>query len=192
VTLALISASPSDAHKPLQIGGTARGHSLETAQTIPDPAVSWVLYLEMRRPGQVDYFKFWGRAGAVVPIQLGVPKTPALQHFRPVAVVIGPGVQGMRATDSVMMPPGSGAATLRFASPRPETYYERFTRTTSWVTPWYRTPLAESGTYYVAVYDPAGGTGKYFLAVGEKEAFTFWDWLNFPRIVRDVRRFYQP
>ncbi len=192
LVLAMLPAPPAEGHKPLQIGGTASGQSMATAQRIPDPEISWVLYLDLARPGQVDYFRFTSRGGAVVPIQLGVPKIPDLLNFRPVAVLIGPGLPPAPPLPAIDLPAGSGAVAIRFETPLRRTFFEPFTRTTSWVTPEYRIPLPTSGEYFLAVYEPEGRTGKYFLGIGQKEAFSFLDVLRLPCTIWKVRRFYDP
>jgi hypothetical protein len=192
LVLAMLPAPHAEGHKPLQIGGPASAHRMETAQRIPDPEISWVLYLDLPRPGQVDYFRFTGRGGAVVPIQLGVPKIPDLMNFRPVAVLIGPGLPPAPPMPAIDLPAGSGAVTIRFDAPLRKTFFEPFTRTTSWVTPEYRIPLPKSGEYFLAVYEPEGRTGKYFLGIGQKEAFSLLDFLRLPCTIWQVRRFYEP
>ena len=192
LVLAMLSAKQAEGHKPLQIGGTASGQQMATAQRIPDPEISWVLYLDMPRPGQVDYFRFTGRRGAVVPIQLGVPKLPEYMDFRPVLVLIGPGLPPAPALPGIDVPAKNGAVILRFETPLRRTFFEPFTRTTSWMTPEYREPLPESGAYFLAVYEPEGRKGKYLLAIGQKEAFTFLDFLRLPCTIWQVRRFYKP
>lgn len=190
IMLCLGFAGRAEAHKPLQIGGVASGHTRETAQVIREPEVSWVLYLELRQPEQVDTFRFTAHAGAVIPIQLGVPETSEFKRFRPVAVLVGPGLATGSVASRMDLRPGEGSVTLRFEDDPPRTFYEPFTRTRSWVTGAYRTPLPQDGEYHVAVYEPHGVLGKYFLAIGEREAFTPADWLSLPQVIRQVRSFY--
>ena len=190
LVLALLTAPSAEGHKPLQIGGTASGHRMATAQRIPDPEISWVYYLDLPRPGQVDYFRFTGRGGAIVPIQLGVPKIPELLNFRPLVVLIGPGLPPAPPIPGIDLPSGSGAVLIHFETPLRRTFFEPFSRTTSWVTPEYRTPLPQAGEYVLAVYEPDGRTGKYFLAIGQKEAFSVFDFLRLPCTLWKVRRFY--
>lgn len=188
--LAMLLGVRAEAHKPLQIGGVAQGHTRQTAQLIAEPDVSWVLYLERRQPDQVDFFRFLAYKGSVIPIQLGVPRQAELEHFRPMAVLMGPGLPAATLPSGLELGPGEGAVVLRFDQEPPPTFFEPFTRTTSWVTAEYRTPLPSSGLYYVAVIDPSGELGKYFLAIGQREAFGLNDLLAMPEVIRKVRRFY--
>ena len=189
LTGTVLTATAAQAHKPVQIGGTASGHSPETAQAIRNPGVSQVLYLELRSPGQVDYFRFSGAAGDSIPIQLGVPKMPDLSDFRPLAILIGPGLPSAALPREVEVPAGQGLVFIRF-EPGNKTFFEPFTRTTSWVTPEYRRPLPTSGDYYVAVFDPERRTGKYFLAIGQREDFSAADLAKLPEMIGRVREFY--
>lgn len=188
--IGMLFQSRADAHKPLQIGGVAQGHTRQTAQLIAEPDVSWVLYLERRQPDQVDFFRFTAREGAVIPIQLGVPRMAEMERFRPMAVLMGPGLPPSTLSSSLELGPGEGAVVLRFDQEPPRTFFEPFTQTTSWVTAEYRKPLPASGEYHVAVIAPSGQLGKYFLAIGQREAFGPDDLRAMPEVIRQVRRFY--
>ncbi|HEX2728133.1 MAG TPA: hypothetical protein VHM16_00175 [Rubrobacteraceae bacterium] len=193
LVLLLCLAGPADAahaHKPEQVGGVARGHSPESATEIEDPQVSQVFYSELRGPA--DYRKFTGKRGEEALIQIGVPRIERLRDFRPEAVLIGPALPAASKTLPIEMPRGMGAVEIRFRTgAEPDEFFEPFSMTRSWVAPEYRERLPATGEYYVAVFDPSGTRGKYWLAVGEVERFGPYDWLTLPATLWKVREFHE-
>ena len=185
-------ASVAQAHKPMQVGGEAEGHSIEEAKRIEDPQVSQVFYTELRPGSRADYWEFRGDQGEELPVQIGVPKIGRLEGFRPAAVLIGPSLPSAPEGVPAEVPEGIGAVEIGF-QPGAETeeFFEPFSRTSSWVTPEYKEPFPASGEYYVAVYDPEGEGGKYWLVVGGEERFGPRDWLGLPVTLWNVRRFHE-
>ncbi len=108
--------------------------------------------------------------------------------------MLGPGLPeppASLATGRVQVPTGSGTMVLAFGNTEGATFFEPFTRTTSWVTSWFRQKLPRSGVYHIAIFEPAGRTGKYFLAVGRLERFSPDDVKRLPGQIEDIRRFYE-
>lgn len=182
MVLLLSPAVPAEAHRPVSIGGT-----LPEGLVIKEPEISQVLYAELRTPKQLDTIRFTGRKGETVLLQLGIPQIASLKDFRPQAALIGPGLPS-EVTLPFGLPPGSGAMVYAF-DPK-ESFFEPFTRTSSWTGKRFEASLPANGEYRVVVY-AAEGTGKYWLAIGEKEVFGVGDWLSLPLTIWKVRRFHE-
>lgn len=182
ILLVLASMAPAHAHRPVSIGG-----QVEEGLLIKDPDVSQVIYTELREPKQVDTLRVAGKKGEKLLLQLGLPLISRLQDFRPRAAFIGPGLPP-DATLPFVLASGEGAIAYPFEPT--ETFFEPFTRTSSWTGKRFEASFPASGEYRVVVYSESG-TGKYWLAIGEKEVFGPGDWLSLPVTIWNVRRFHE-
>jgi len=181
------------------VAGTAWAHRLITAETQPSSAeaaihikrfaVSQVYYSEVEPERPTTWFTFQGEAGDRVVLSLGVPVIHRLEGFRPVVVLIGPGLPEQT------LPFASPAATGRIYEPaaEPAVFHEHVTGTDSWMLVREETVLPETGRYYLAAY--AGGDlpdrPKLWLSIGYLERFKLRDILGFFGIRRHVRRFHE-
>lgn len=175
----LASIAPAEAHRPLQIGGPP-----SPALTVRDPEVSQVIYAELQAE-QVDVIRFQGKEGQRIVLQLGIPELERLKDFQPVVALLGPGLPRAEG-----LPFGSeqGAKLYPFQADRP--FFEHFTRTSSRMAPPFEISLPATGEYLVSVFSRRG-SGKYWLAIGEKEVFGVRDWLMLPLTIWNVRRFHE-
>ncbi|MGE5707306.1 MAG: hypothetical protein ACM3YO_03155 [Bacteroidota bacterium] len=175
----LATMAPAEAHRPLQIGGIP-----SPAITIQDPDVSQVIYAELSAP-QVDAIRFQGKAGQRIVLQLGVPALVRLKDFQPVLALLGP---GLPPAEGLPFETEQGAVVVPFQKAEP--FFEHFTRTSSWMAPPFEIALPATGEYFVSVFSRRG-SGKYWLAIGEKEVFGVRDWLMLPMTIWNVRRFHE-
>jgi hypothetical protein len=184
----LLIAHPAYAHKPLIVQNDNPNY--ESAQPIPDHAVSWAIYEELG--DSREYYKFEARAGERFFSQMTIPKLEGLREFTPSLVLIGPDLASAKieshkesrvlAWEPFSVPEGMDAVAIDYTGqiPSPE-FYEPFTQTTYWERQQIAVEkLPATGTYYLVVYDhsPAGvieGKKKYTLAVGEREEFSALD-----------------
>ncbi|ARU62790.1 hypothetical protein CBW65_18800 [Tumebacillus avium] len=187
---ALFLPTSAMAHKPLFVERSIGGY--EQAFEIPDPSVSYAAYGELKERGGVDVYKFTLTKQAPFYARISVPNQPATKDFGPAFVLFGPGLPTTNEPPNfpLELPADLGRAILLWNGERDE-FFEPFTQT-SLIQHQLLSKTLEPGTYYIAVYDPTGGTGKYVLATGDKEQFGFLDWLKFPATWYKVRMWYDP
>ena len=136
------------------------------------------------------WFRFTGKAGDRIWIQVGVPLLERFRGLPPRAAVVGPGLPF--ADLGFELPPDHGAVV--FETPRsPRAFDEPFTGTSSWIRIEQEYTLPSSGTWYVVAFSdgPAGGPDKLWMAVGTKERFGLGDLVRFGAIRRFVRNFHE-
>ncbi|HPZ90683.1 MAG TPA: hypothetical protein PLL81_04935 [Bacillota bacterium] len=189
MTLILLSAGIL-----LLLGGPVCAHRPVFPQArepydIPDPAISLAIYRELGA-GQVDYFRFSvPRQGMEFACQLMVPARSRSKDFRPVLVLIGPGLPDPGPEIPVAVPPGLGAEAEEWWDGGK--FFEPFTQTSYRMGPKVRRHLP-AGEWQLAVYHPPGTGGKYTLAVGERESWGWRDLLRFPGLWLRIRWWYNP
>lgn len=180
------------------VGGTVSAHRpifVETENTgpdqpvaIPNPEISWAVYARLTA-GKAEYYEFSvPEEGMQLFAQLLVP-TPAPGNFRPSLVLIGPGLAPEEPGIPVEVPPGMGAMVLPWQEK--ELFFEPFTQTRYHMAEELRTDLGQ-GKYFLAIFEPQGQGGKYTLAVGEEERWSWRDIFAFPGIWLRTRWWYSP
>ena len=85
VTLLLVACPIAYAHKPLAV--QHNNSDYESAQLIPDHAVSWAIYEELGN--SPDYYKFEARVGERFFSQMMIPKIKDESDFAPALALIG-------------------------------------------------------------------------------------------------------
>jgi hypothetical protein len=158
------------AHKYL---GTESLRTRDDPVMVPDHQVSWAAYEELEKEGQVDYYRFEAKKGEEIYASLIIPQIERLSDFEPELALIGPGLP--EGTDSEV--------------DENEVFFEPFTQTSYWERQVIRRKAPEDGTYFVSVWDAEKGTGKYTLAIGEREDFGPGDILDYPSVWWKVRIF---
>lgn len=188
LVIALFLPSAAMAHKPIIIDRSI--DRFETALSIPDATVSYALYGNLAQQGQVDLYKFTLDQETPFHARIAVPKRPQYADFTPAFVVIGPGLPTMNEPPHFPLdiPKDQGRAIL-LSQGEADEFFEPFTQTTLIQHQLFSRNLGP-GTYYIAVYDPTGRTGKYVLATGDREQFDLLDWLSLPVIWFKVRTWY--
>lgn len=185
---ALFLPSAAMAHKPLFAPHAI--NSFDDALEVPDPTVSYAIYGDLKTPHQVDVYKFTLDQPTAFHARISVPKRPGQSDFQPAFVVLGPGLPTINTPPNfpLHLAPDMGRAIL-LANGDADEFFEPFTQTTLIQRQLFSRKL-DPGTYYVAVYDPSGRTGKYVLATGDREQFGVIDWLSLPVIWFKVRTWY--
>lgn len=197
--LALAVSGPAAAHRPLFAQG--RGESPEDAVLIKDPAVSHVVYFELTPEAPYFWFAFASAQFGRVPVQVAVPAPAGRRDARPVLVLYypdswaqsapAPPVTPARLAEDVASRPESAAgATIVRPASDPRVFDEPVTGTTSWIFADTEAPLPDVGTYYGVVYDESGRGGKFWIALGRRERFTWRDVWRLPETIQEVRRFH--
>jgi hypothetical protein len=160
------------AHVP--VGGEP-GDSLDTALEIENPLKSWVMYHDLHEEGEAHYYTFDMEAGDRLRIILNLPAELEASAFRPILILIGPGlVNSTSAPDYLEIPQGDGYVIYDDFSLHEE--YEGFTPSAFFEIHDIDTTIPETGTYYLAIYDAAEHE-RYALAIGYQEVFTFDEWI---------------
>lgn len=178
------------AHKPLFVEGQPSG--FEQAFRIPDANVSYATYSDLATAGEVDLFALTLTEETPFYARISVPKREGYADFAPALVLIGPGLPTSNTPPNFPLELSREQGRAIFLPEgEADEFFEPFTQTTLLQRQWISRTLAP-GTYYLAVYDPTGKTGKYVLATGEKEAFRLTDWLTFPATWWKVRMWYDP
>jgi hypothetical protein len=163
------------------------------AQDLPDPRISRALYGTLAEGEQFDAYRFQGPSdetapAVTIPVQLLVPASPGNAALRPTIVIVGFGESSATAglPPSVVEHLRSVQATVPLtvavdpgADPR-GSEYEPFVAETLWQGASTKMAVEAGKTYYVIVFDPAGATGEYRLALGEAERFTLGEALATP------------
>ncbi|MGH2699960.1 MAG: hypothetical protein ACRDJL_12285 [Actinomycetota bacterium] len=173
-TLALATTS----HYPLFVAGIDHP---ERAEMIDDIERARAFFGRLDA-GQTDYFRFEGRAGQTVTLEILVPKREELRDFRPQVIVAGPGFTG----DCRGLPIDARGCERAPASAAPASLYEGFTQSYYWSyaepgEPHSTLTLPEEGSYLVAVgADDETLEGPYALGFGTEQRWGVAEVLGFP------------
>lgn len=173
--LVVVLSGPASAHRPLFSGDG--GGSPETAVRVPDPTVSHVLYFELTDETPHFWFVFDLEHPSRLPVQLAVPAGVGSRNTEPVVRIERP----VGAEPPVAVVRSAGA---------PERFDEPVTGTSSWIVADTEVELPH-GTYYGVVVDESGRGGKFWVAVGRRESFTWRDVWRLPGVIQAVRRFHE-
>ncbi len=186
--LFLMSSLKAFAHKPIVIGGGPS--SAEKPYYIEDIDISQVAYHKATQGNLEIWLKFSGKENQTLKVELGSPKLDSTKpvYFPAVAVL-------SRKFPPVVvpfnLPAGYGGKVYDTRGQVPEVFHEEFTGTYSWKFQPFEIVLPETGEYYIVGYLPEPREGKFWVAVGEKEKFGFWDFIRIPEIVVKVRSFHE-
>ncbi|MGZ4106919.1 MAG: LPXTG cell wall anchor domain-containing protein [Tumebacillaceae bacterium] len=188
LVLALFLPSAAMAHKPILVDRTI--NSFESALEVPNATVSYAMYGNLKDAHQVDLYKFTIDRETPFHARIAVPKRPGNADFQPAFVVLGPGLPTTNTPPNfpIKLTADNGRAIL-LSSGEADEFFEPFTQTTLIQRQLFSHKL-QPGTYFIAVYDPTGRTGKYVLSTGDREQFGLLDWLSLPVIWFKVRTWY--
>jgi hypothetical protein len=154
------------------------GETLNTALEIKNPLKSWVLYHEIHEAGEPHYYTFRMEAGNQLRLILNLPAELEASTFRPILVLIGPGIiNSTPAPNYLEIPDDYGYITYDEHTAHP--VYEGFTPSAFFEVLNIDTTVPETGTYYLAIYDMTEAE-RYALAIGFQEVFTLDEWILVP------------
>jgi hypothetical protein len=184
------SAGVALAHKPIFVEPAANS-AREKAVRISDPTVSWAIYAQLSQVGEVNYYSFTGTRGARVKIDVNIPRIESERDFGIALALIGVGLvdKGSGAPYETYADEGVIVAPDRLHDST-RIFDEPFTQTSYWTRQSLVAQLPEDGSYTIAVWNAREQTGKYVIAIGEREEFGIADMFNFPRIWLQVHSFF--
>jgi len=164
---------PASGHAPL---GTGENGDLSMATVISQPEKSYVVYGHIHKPGEAAYYRFDMAAGQTLHIEMLVNRKDSPV---PDLIIMGPGVLASGTPPpSLQVPTGSGVLVIPGRMPE-QAIYEPFSPAALFPVASYTQKVAESGTFYAAVYT-AEGEQDYSFAPGFREEFTASEWLLIP------------
>ena len=172
-------------HKLIPTDGTNIDY--ESALEIPNPVISWAMYEELQ--DKPLFYKFDAKKGDRLYSSIVIPKLEPLEDFTPSLVLIGPAtflelVDELRVLDTdknfdYYLPEGYDAYVFDYNGPIPsKEFYEPFGQITYWERQEIDLEIEAPGTYYMAVFDKNGSSGKLAVAIGYVEDFSGNDFVT--------------
>lgn len=188
VFIALAMASTSAwAHRLVPDDGTHT--SSDAALLIEDPDLSQVVYHEVTTESNALWMRLERLEGDTVYWQLGMPAIDGLEDYRPTVVLLGPGLPEVDVPFDI--PEGLGGIVTTTAGLDAEPFSEEFTGTEDLIVKETTFEVPASGTYYLVAYEPDGAPGKFWLAIGKREAFGLSDILSYSDVLSFVRAYHE-
>ena len=159
----------------------------DSALEIPNPVISWAMYEELQ--DKPLFYKFEAKKGDRLYSSIVIPKLKPLEDFTPSLVLIGPAtflelVDELRVLDTdknfdYHLPEGYDAYVFDYDGPIPsKEFYEPFGQITYWERQEIDLEIEAPGTYYMAVFDKNGSSGKLAVAIGYVEDFSGDDFVT--------------
>jgi len=172
-------------HKLIPTDGTNVNY--DSALEIPNPVISWAMYEELQ--DKPLFYKFEAQKGDRLYSSIVIPKLKPLEDFTPSLVLIGPAtflelVDELRVLDTgknfdYHLPEGYDAYVFDYDGPIPsKEFYEPFGQITYWERQEIDLEIEAPGTYYMAVFDKNGSSGKLAVAIGYVEDFSGDDFVT--------------
>ena len=172
-------------HKLIPTDGTNIDY--ESALNIPDPVISWAMYEELE--DNALFYKFDAKKDDRLFSSIVIPKLYNLENFTPSLVLIGPStfldlVDELKVMDvdknfDYPIPDGYDAYVFDYNGPIPsKEFYEPFGQVTYWERQEIDLEIEAPGTYYMAVFDKNGSSGKLAVAIGYVEDFSGNDFVT--------------
>ena len=173
------------AHKLIPTDGSNVDY--QSALEIPDPVISWAMYEKLE--DNALFYKFEAEKNDRLFSSIVIPKLDGLETFAPSLVLIGPEaylelVDELQTLDTSTnfdypIPDGYTAYVFDFDGQFPsKEFYEPFGQITYWERQEISLELEAPGTYYMAIFDKNGSTGKLALAIGYIEDFSGNDFVT--------------
>ena len=183
----------------------------QTVTAIPDIGVSRAAYREITAGDQIDVYEFTAKKGQEIYIQMTIPLIDRMAGFAPAFVLVYGGAESAsfaptaltkgivadpphEVVDAVLPNEGSDAEEppllgVRYDGSEPVVFNEPFTGTRYWIRQTLTVNAPADGFYRIGVYSPDRSLGKYVLAPGRAEKFSFGDVLGLPGVRWQVRAF---
>ena len=172
-------------HKLIPTDGTNIDY--ESALEIPNPVISWAMYEELEDTAL--FYKFEAKKDDRLYSSIVIPKLNHLERFTPSLVLIGPStflelVDDLKVLDTnknfdYHIPEGYDAYVFDYTGSIPsKEFYEPFGQITYWERQEIDLKIEAPGTYYMAVFDKNGSSGKLALAIGYVEDFSGNDFVT--------------
>ena len=170
----LVSLNPAYGHKLISHDDTHR--NFESALKIPDHKVSWAIY-ENLGENEAKFYTFDANKGDSFYTSIVVPKIDGLEEYSPTLVLVGDDNFEKKKINYEKNFPG-------------DEFYEPFGQITYWERQEFKTEIPSDGTYFLIVMDEKNQSGKYSLAIGTIEDFSFVDFFTIlPKAWIDTKLF---
>ena len=170
----LVSLNPAYGHKLISHDDTHR--NFESALKIPDHKVSWAIY-ENLGENKAKFYTFEANEGDSFYASIAVPKINGLEEYSPTLVLVGDDNFEKKKINYEKNFPGVE-------------FYEPFGQITYWERQELKTEIPVDGTYFLVVMDEKNQSGKYSLAIGTIEDFSFVDFFTIlPKAWIDTKLF---
>ncbi|MCH9658846.1 hypothetical protein K0U27_09205 [archaeon] len=170
----LVSLNPAHGHKLISHDDTHK--NFELALKIPDHKVSWAIY-ENLGENEAKFYTFEADKGDSFYASIVVPKIDGLEEYSPTLVLAGDDNFEKKKINYEKNFPG-------------DEFYEPFGQITYWERQEFQTEIPADGTYFLVVMDEKNQSGKYSLAIGTIEDFSFVDFFTIlPKAWIDTKLF---
>ncbi|WP_350342696.1 hypothetical protein PRVXT_001952 [Proteinivorax tanatarense] len=153
--------------------------SIEKSWKIEDIQHSKAIYSQLQEELQVDYYRFQGLQEEEYYSQVLIPQIEGNHNFMVTKLLIGENLPSINEQYNDIVPSGYGAIPVEPGNSREE-FFEPFTQTSYYKKQQFSFQLEEDGTYYIAVFNSHGQTGKYVLTLGEEEDMSFMELITYP------------
>lgn len=186
--LLLAAALPALAHQPW-IAAPGQYASAEDAFPIPAIDLSLVVYDQLSCDAPSLWLSFDAVGGESLYAQLGMPMVDRQIDWRPSMAILAAGLPPADLPFDV--PEGLGALVYDSSDVESLTVFEEpFTGTTDWILE-EETVTLPAGRGYVVAWDPAGLTGKVWLATGTREEFDSDTIARVTDLLDDLRAYHE-
>lgn len=178
--LSLILIRPAVASAQHYVFEKGLNNSYTSAQDVTNPGeLQYVYGILSAQPEVIDYYALqFSDYTPQVKIELLVPKKDVFKYFHPQLIFIDPTSSRVEGNLPFGFPNGAGGRVFDWVIEQTATETDPNVLETFWVGPGLIKDMA-SNRYVVAVYDPAGGGGRYALKIGaQKRSDTWKDKLN--------------
>ena len=178
------------AHKPIESDGTNANY--QSALKIPDHKISWVIY-ENLESNEAKFYEFNAKRDDSFYASIVIPKLERLENYKPSLALIGESIPSNGLPDNDFALPAGGIMIFNYDEDIPsKEFYEPFGQASYWERQEINLEIPETGTYYLMVYDIQGLDGKYSLAIGKIEDFSFIDFFTIlPKAWFDTKIFFE-
>ncbi|WP_353894147.1 hypothetical protein PRVXH_000925 [Proteinivorax hydrogeniformans] len=153
--------------------------TIDKSWQVEDIQHSKAIYSELTEEYEVQFFKFEGQKGDKYYSQILIPQIEGNHNFMVNKILIGEGFPALNKGYDEILPDQYGGIPIAPGNSREE-FFEPFTQTSYYKKQQFSMDLEQDGTYYIAVFNPHGQTGKYVLAIGEEEDMSASELLWYP------------
>ena len=151
----------------------------DSALEISDISVSKVIYQRLTPTNSNSWIKFNSSEDTVLHMQIGIPKIPYLEDYRPNVEIF----ENTISDKTLIM-------SAEYKNP-PKEFHEPFTNTYSWILYDEKIALKKNQIYYILSYEKVEKSGKLWIGIGYKEEFSVSDWITLPASINDIQKFHK-
>lgn len=165
--------------------------SLTAPHEIADTDRAQIGYHNATAAAPALWFAFEGSYQKPLTVRMGVPKLESYRLLRPCAALVAPGLPQPESPLPFAIPPGYGAIVYNTADQAVADGKDGFTGTQSWMFEADTLAPVSAGRAFLVGFLPEGGSGKFWMTLGDETRFRFADLFTVvPRTV-EIRRFHE-